>query len=82
MVNNPKWLTRKTAANLQVQMPEQKPSRGMKKQGPFFRKRVIVKDATTYAFVMDLVDSDESLDTAGSSRSKYKRTQREGKASK
>ena len=40
-----------------------------------------MKDATTYAFVKDLVDSDESLDTAGSSRSKYKRTQREGKAS-
>ena len=77
LVNNPKWLTRKTAANLQVQMPEQKPSLGRKKQGPFFRKRVCAKDATMYALVMDLVDSVES----GSSRSRYKSTQREGKAS-
>ena len=53
MLNKPKWLTRKTAANRQVQIPEQKPSRGRKKQGPFFRKRVIVKDATRYNLFSD-----------------------------
>ena len=45
------WLTRRTAQNFQVNIPEKKPPLGRKKQGPFLRKIVIVKDATQYALV-------------------------------
>ena len=72
--------TMKTAQNFQVQMPEKKPSLGRKKQGPFFRKRVMVKDATQYALVSAGLAAAE-WKNAGSARLKYKRTKREGKAS-
>ena len=61
-------------------MPEKKPSLGRKKQGPFFRKRVMVKDATQYALVSAGLAAAE-WKNAGSARLKYKRTKREGKAS-
>ena len=69
-----KLLTRKAAQNFNVQMPEKKPSLGRKKQGPFFRKRVMVKDATRY-------DWNVEWKKAGSTKLKYKRTKRDGKAS-
>ena len=77
-------LTRKAAQNFKVQMPENKPSLGRKKQGPFFRKRVMVKDATKYALVSAgrlRGRLDEEWKKAGSTKLKYKRTKREGKAS-
>ena len=77
-------LTRKAAQNFKVQMPEKKPSLGRKKQGPFFRKRVMVKDATRYALVSaGLLRGRLEVEwkKAGSTKLKYKRTKREGKAS-
>ena len=64
-------LTRKTAQNFQAK----KPSLGRKKQGPFFRKRVIVKHETKEVLFA------EERKKAGSARLKYKMTKREGKAS-
>ena len=72
-------MTRRTAQNFHVKMPEKKPSLGRKKQGPFFRKRVIVKDETKYALVSAGLLAEEWK--VGSARLKYRRTKREGKAS-
>ena len=61
-------------------MPEKKPPLGRKKQGPFLRKFVIVKDATQYALVTAGLLLDERK-KSGSAIFKYRRTKREGKAS-